>query len=35
LFGTLDNPRDIPRKCGFGQHRETQLVRMLIGGTPR
>ena len=35
LFGTFDNPRDVPRTCGFGEQRETQLVRMLLGRTPR
>ncbi len=35
LFGTLDNPREAPRTCGFGRDRETQLIRMLMGGTPR
>jgi sterol desaturase/sphingolipid hydroxylase (fatty acid hydroxylase superfamily) len=35
LFGTFDNPREIPRTCGFGKQRERQLLRMLVGGTPR
>lgn len=35
LFGTFDNPREIPQTCGFGRQRERQLWRMLVGGTPR
>lgn len=35
LFGTFDNPRQSPRECGFGQGRETQLLRMLAGRAPR
>lgn len=35
LFGTFDNPRDNPAECGFGGARETQLLRMLLGRTPR
>jgi sterol desaturase/sphingolipid hydroxylase (fatty acid hydroxylase superfamily) len=34
LFGTFDNPRDNPRECGFGENRESQLWRMLIGRAP-
>lgn len=35
LFGTFDNPREMPRECGFGEMREAQLVRMLLGRIPR
>jgi sterol desaturase/sphingolipid hydroxylase (fatty acid hydroxylase superfamily) len=35
LFGTFDNPRDNPAECGFGNARELQLVRMLLGRAPR
>lgn len=35
LFGTFDNPRDIPQECGFGNDRERQLLRMLIGKHPQ
>jgi sterol desaturase/sphingolipid hydroxylase (fatty acid hydroxylase superfamily) len=35
LFGTFDNPRDLPAECGFGAHRETQLLRMLAGRYPK
>jgi sterol desaturase/sphingolipid hydroxylase (fatty acid hydroxylase superfamily) len=35
LFGTFDNPRDNPLECGFGNARELQLVRMLLGRAPR
>ena len=35
LFGTLDNPRTNPAECGFGDRRETQLLRMLLGRSPR
>jgi sterol desaturase/sphingolipid hydroxylase (fatty acid hydroxylase superfamily) len=33
LFGTFDNPRDTPRLCGFGDHRELQVLRLLRGET--
>ena len=35
LFGTFDNPRESPRECGFGAHRERQLWRLLRGKFPR
>lgn len=35
LFGTFDNPRERPAECGFGTHRETQLMRMLAGRLPK
>jgi sterol desaturase/sphingolipid hydroxylase (fatty acid hydroxylase superfamily) len=35
LFGTFDNPREIPAECGFGAQRETQLIRMLAGRLPK
>ncbi len=35
LFGTFDNPREFPRECGFGDGRERQLPRMLLGRHPR
>jgi sterol desaturase/sphingolipid hydroxylase (fatty acid hydroxylase superfamily) len=35
IFGTFDNPRKTPRTCGFGRQRETELLRMLMGGVPR
>lgn len=35
LFGTFDNPREMPRECGFDDTREAQLVRMLMGRLPR
>jgi sterol desaturase/sphingolipid hydroxylase (fatty acid hydroxylase superfamily) len=35
LFGTFDNPRSTPAECGFGGERETQLLRMLLGRSPR
>jgi sterol desaturase/sphingolipid hydroxylase (fatty acid hydroxylase superfamily) len=34
LFGTFDNPRTNPRDCGFGDGRESQLGRMLMGKAP-
>ena len=35
LFGTFDNPRDTPQRCGFDGTRENQLTRMLFGKSPR
>jgi len=35
LFGTFDNPRDVPAECGFGANRENQLLRMLAGRHPK
>lgn len=35
MFGTFDNPRENPAECGFGGTRETQLLRMLLGRSPR
>jgi len=35
LFGTFDNPRLTPARCGFADDRERQLGRMLLGRTPR
>lgn len=35
LFGTFDNPRHNPAECGFGGARERQLLRMLLGRSPR
>lgn len=35
LFGTFDNPRENPTACGFRGTRETQLLRMLLGRSPR
>lgn len=35
LFGTLDNPRESPRECGFADDRERQLGRLLLWRTPR
>lgn len=35
LFGTYDNPRETPVKCGFDGTKELQLGRMLLGKTPR
>ena len=31
LFGTYDNPRDVPRVCGFAAQRELQLMNLLKG----
>jgi sterol desaturase/sphingolipid hydroxylase (fatty acid hydroxylase superfamily) len=34
-FGTFENPRETPRECGFGNERERQLLRMLMGRRPQ
>ncbi|MCB1633387.1 MAG: sterol desaturase family protein [Xanthomonadales bacterium] len=35
LFGTFDNPRQLPAECGFADQRELQLWTMLMGRRPR
>ena len=35
LFGTFDNPREVPIECGYPRRRELDLVRLLTGGKLR
>lgn len=35
LFGTFDNPREVPAPCGFAGQRELRLVALLLGAPHR
>jgi sterol desaturase/sphingolipid hydroxylase (fatty acid hydroxylase superfamily) len=35
LFGTFENPREVPAQCGFARRAERDLPGLLVGRTPR
>lgn len=35
LFGTFDNPRDVPQHCGFADSAETRVLDLLLGKLPK